>query len=65
MRNTTKLEEVKEYYGRILNQNSDLKTNACCTTESLPAWQKEILNQIDDEIINRFYGCGSPIPPRP
>lgn len=63
MRNTTKLEEVKEYYGRILNQNSDLKTNACCTTESLPAWQKEILNQIDDEIINRFYGCGSPIPP--
>jgi arsenite methyltransferase len=62
MKTTTRLDDVKEYYGNTLKQNSDLKTNACCTTESLPAWQKEILNQIDDEIINRFYGCGSPIP---
>jgi len=62
MQTLTKLDEVKEYYGRILNANSDLKTNACCTNESLPPWQKEILSQIDDEVIERFYGCGSPIP---
>jgi len=62
MTTTTKLDEVKEYYGRVLGATTDLKTGACCTTESLPVWQKDILKQIDDEIINRFYGCGSPIP---
>ena len=59
---TTKLEDVKEYYGRVLNGSKDLQTSACCTTESLPSWKKEILKEIDDEIISRFYGCGSPIP---
>jgi len=56
------LDEVKEYYSKVLRQSGDLKTSACCTTESLPSWQKEILSQIDDEVITRFYGCGSPIP---
>ncbi|MEX0647509.1 MAG: methyltransferase domain-containing protein [Balneolaceae bacterium] len=61
--NSNTLDEVKEYYGRVLRTNGDLKTSACCTSESLPVWQKEILKQIDDEIISRFYGCGSPVPP--
>ncbi|MEX0771493.1 MAG: methyltransferase domain-containing protein [Balneolaceae bacterium] len=59
---STKFDEVKEYYGRILNGSQDLQTNACCTTESLPAYKKKILKQIDEEITSRFYGCGSPIP---
>jgi len=25
------IEETKEYYGKILQKSSDLKTNACCT----------------------------------
>jgi len=25
-----KKEEVKEYYGKVLQATSDLKTNACC-----------------------------------
>ena len=62
METTTKIHEVKEYYGKVLQNNKDLKTNACCTTELLPIYQKEILKQIDDEILTRFYGCGSPIP---
>ncbi len=57
------LARVKEYYGKVLGKSADLKTGACCATDSLPAYQVEILREIDDEILNRFYGCGSPIPP--
>ncbi|MDZ7720538.1 MAG: methyltransferase domain-containing protein [Balneolaceae bacterium] len=62
MHTTSKLNNVKEYYGKILQNSSDLKTSACCTTESLPHYQKEILELIEDQILTRFYGCGSPIP---
>ena len=57
------LETVKDYYGKTLKSNGDLKTNACCSYDSLPKTQRKILDLIDDEILNRFYGCGSPIPP--
>lgn len=57
-----KFDDVKEYYGKVLQNSTDLKTSACCTTESLPHYQKEILKLIEDEILTRFYGCGSPIP---
>ncbi len=56
-------QQVKEYYGRILTTSKDLKTGACCNSESLPPHQREALCLIDDEIIEKFYGCGSPIPP--
>jgi len=55
-------ENVKDYYGNVLTNTSDLKTSACCTSESLPSHHKEILANIDDEIMTTFYGCGSPIP---
>jgi len=57
------LEEVQAYYGQALQSAQDLKTSACCCTESIPAAHRAILNQIDDEVLARFYGCGSPIPP--
>ncbi len=56
------LREVQNYYGETLGNNGDLKTSACCSTESVPDYQKEILKQIDDEVLIKFYGCGSPIP---
>ena len=56
------LESVKEYYGKILKSNQDLKTSACCTTESMPLHLREILKEIHDEVKDKFYGCGSPIP---
>lgn len=62
METTTKFNEVKDYYGKVLQNSNDLKTSACCTSDSLPNYQKEILKQIEDEILTRFYGCGSPIP---
>ena len=59
-----KKEEVKNYYGKVLKTNQDLKTSACCTTESFPEHIKSILKNIEPEIIEKFYGCGSPIPPQ-
>lgn len=56
------LESVKEYYGKILKSNEDLKTSACCTTDSMPVHLREILKEIHDEVKDKFYGCGSPIP---
>ena len=61
-RNQT-LEAVKEYYGKRLQGKQDLKTSACCNTDSLPDYQKKVLAKLDDEILTKSYGCGSPIPP--
>lgn len=57
-----KKEEVKDYYGKVLKTNGDLKTSACCTTDSLPEHIKMIIKNMEPEIIEKFYGCGSPIP---
>lgn len=57
------LDSVKEYYGRILQTNKDLKTSACCTTDSMPVYLREVLKDIHEEVKEKFYGCGSPIPP--
>ncbi len=54
-------ESVQEYYGRVLQHSSHLKTDACCSTDSLPHHLKSIVAQLAPEITERFYGCGSPI----
>ena len=54
--------EVQDYYGKTLSKSTDLKTNACCCSASFPSWQKKIISEIEDEVIEKFYGCGSPIP---
>ena len=60
---TTTHAQLQEYYGRILSGLKDLKTNACCCgEEAMPRTIRPILKEIDTEIIERFYGCGSPIP---
>ena len=57
-------EEVQEYYGERLQTSNDLQTNACCVGEStLTKKQKEVMSMIHDDIVTKFYGCGSPIPP--
>ena len=57
------LATIKEYYGRVLTGSKDLQTKACCSLEAFPPAHQAILAEIDDEILDRFYGCGSPIPP--
>ena len=56
------LDSIKEYYGKVLQSNNDLKTSACCTAESIPLHLRNILKLIHNEVITKFYGCGSPIP---
>ncbi len=51
-------EQVKKYYGETLNKSEDLKTNACCTDESMPNYMKKILSNIHDEVMAKYYGCG-------
>ena len=56
------LEAVREYYGKTLQTRSDLKAGACCSTNSLPGYVRPVVAMISDEILETFYGCGSPIP---
>ena len=61
---TTMHEEVQAYYGQHLSASDDLKTDAtCCTTSAPPRYVAEVMPLIADEVVERFYGCGSPIPP--
>lgn len=57
------LRDIREYYGKILRNTHDLKTSTCCCSEFIPLSHQAILSQVDTEILDRFYGCGSPIPP--
>jgi len=52
------LKEVSEYYGETLKASTDLKTNACCTGETMPPYVKESLRKIHPDVIARYYGCG-------
>ena len=57
------IEKVKDYYGKQLQSKDDLKTSSCCAIDRPPEEIRAILPLIADEIHNRFYGCGSPLPP--
>ena len=54
---------VKEYYGKTLQSNEDLLAGACCALDTPPAEIRKIIPLIADEILTKFYGCGSPLPP--
>ena len=57
-----KKQAVKEYYGKVLKSQKDLKTSACCSAEAFPEPMKSIIKNIEPEILDKFYGCGSPLP---
>lgn len=62
LKSDPKYDTVKKYYGEVIQKTTDLKTDACCTIDSVPAHIKKILPLIEDEIKNKYYGCGSPVP---
>jgi SAM-dependent methyltransferase len=51
-------QSVSDYYGKVLHQTSDLKTNACCTGKDIPRHIKQALSKIHEEILSSYYGCG-------
>ncbi|MEN8664095.1 MAG: methyltransferase domain-containing protein [Polycyclovorans sp.] len=57
------LDEVRRYYGEQLKSSADLQTNACCLGSAPAPWIQALLREIHPEVLERFYGCGSPIPP--
>lgn len=55
--------DVRRYYGSVLQSSSDLKTGACCPPEAMPPALRGLLDDVHPDIKDRFYGCGSPLPP--
>jgi len=56
-------ESVRHYYGQVLQSSGDLKTSACCSIDAMPRYLKALLAGLHPEVLERFYGCGSPLPP--
>ena len=54
---------VRRYYGEVLQSSADLKTGACCPLEAMAPPLRALLDDIHPEVKERFYGCGSPLPP--
>jgi SAM-dependent methyltransferase len=55
-------QSVENYYGEVLKKTEDLKTSACCTAVAPPPIMRDILSKVPDEVISKYYGCGSPFP---
>lgn len=55
-------DDVRNYYGEVLQSSDDLQTDACCSAESIPRAYRPIVSKIHDDILDKFYGCGSPLP---
>jgi SAM-dependent methyltransferase len=49
---------VQEYYGQTLKGSADLRTDACCTPDAVPAHLRPLLADIHPEVSSRYYGCG-------
>ncbi len=52
------IEVVKDYYGKTLQSSADLKTEACCEPAEIPGYIKQLLTNVHDEVLARYYGCG-------
>ena len=57
-------EMVKEYYSEITNKKGgELASSVCsCASHCVPDHIKAIAAELPDDIVARYYGCGSPIP---
>ncbi|MEQ8194952.1 MAG: methyltransferase domain-containing protein [Rhodospirillales bacterium] len=56
------IEIVKEYYGKVLQSSSDLKTQACCTPGDVPEHVRSLLANVHHDVSARYYGCGLVVP---
>lgn len=56
------VENSRSYYGQTLTRSTDLRTDACCTTEAPAVAIRDALARIHDEVRARYYGCGLVVP---
>lgn len=55
-------DDVKDYYGQVLQGSDDLQTDACCTPDAMPLFVRKVLSAIHPEVLSRYYGCGLVVP---
>jgi len=55
-------EVVQDYYGKVLSTSKDLKTNACTACNKPPAHVLDAIKKVPQEVDEKFYGCGAPLP---
>ncbi len=51
-------ESVSVYYGQTIKKTEDFSYNACCVAD----YDKSLLEKITPEVLEKRYGCGSPLP---
>mmetsp|Transcript_12377 Transcript_12377/g.33776 ORF Transcript_12377/g.33776 Transcript_12377/m.33776 type:complete len:409 (+) Transcript_12377:72-1298(+) len=56
-------ESVQQYYTQ-LQGSEDLKTSACKTKTCapIPGFMRKYMSDLPEEIVRRYYGCGTPLP---
>ncbi|MFQ6540099.1 MULTISPECIES: methyltransferase domain-containing protein [Aphanothece] len=59
----TVTDNVRTYYGSVLNSSADLRTSACCDASAVPQSLRPLLSRIHPEVLSRYYGCGLVMPP--
>jgi hypothetical protein len=52
----------QDYYGRVLSTSADLKTSACTASGRPHALIRRALADVPAEVLDKFYGCGAPVP---
>lgn len=55
-------EVVQDYYGKVLSNTKDLKTSACTASGRPHKRIIKLLQQVPNEVVEKFYGCGAPLP---
>ena len=55
---------VGDYYSELTTKKGgELASSVCsCAAGSVPEHVREIVKELPDEIVERYYGCGSPLP---
>lgn len=52
------LANARNYYGKVLNRSSDLRTDACATLEAPSPALRAALANVHPEVKARYFGCG-------
>ncbi len=61
--NDMSLENVRDYYGKVLGTSQDLRTDACATAEPPSLRVRQALGRVHEEVKARYFGCGLLVPP--
>lgn len=51
-------DQVRDYYGDVLQSSGDLKSDACCEISTPEPHILDALKNIHPEVASKYYGCG-------